>query len=314
MSAINWTQTPTIYELTLPTGNSYYIKDDEVRQWIGDGTTSGAEKRLSDAESAITALSNATHWLGITTTALTDGANTNPITINEQSVTAKGGDIVQDTSGTEFIFSDKVSPNAWQQFGASIGTLKAFAFVDTGTVTLTPAGSNSSSSVSGTCSVTPSGSNASSAVSGTCAVTPSGSISKGTGTANYTPEGSVSAPTISVSSAGATAKVTGITNVGSMPTYTVENEILTITAGATPTADTEKTFKTGDASYSASAPTFTGTGAELKFTGSESSGTISGTAEAQTFTGSASSGTISGTAQAQTFTGTEASHTVYPAT
>ena len=309
MSAITWTQTPTIYELALPTGNSYYIKDNEVRQWIGDGTTSGAEKRLSDAESAISALSNATHWLGITTTELTDGATTNPITINSQSVTAKNGDIVQYDS-TEFIYNG----SAWQQFGASIGTLKAFAFVDTGTVTLTPAGSNSSSSVSGTCSVTPSGSNASSAVSGTCAVTPSGSISKGTGTANYTPEGSVSAPTISVSSAGATAKVTGITNVGSMPTYTVENEILTITAGATPTADTEKTFKTGDASYSASAPTFTGTGAELKFTGSESSGTISGTAEAQTFTGSASSGTISGTAQAQTFTGTEASHTVYPAT
>ena len=205
MSAITWTQTPVLYKTTLPSGNSYWLSDDEVRQWIGDGTTSGAEKRLSDAESAITALSNATHWVGITTTELTDGATTNPITINGNSYTAKSGDITQ-YSTTEFIFNG----TAWQQFGASLGTLKNFAYVDTGTVTITPAGS-------------------------------------------------VSAPTISVSSAGATAKVTGITNVGSMPTYTVENGVLTITAGATPTADTEKTFKTGDASYSASAPTFTGT-------------------------------------------------------
>ena len=279
MSAITWTQTPTLKQLTLPSGNTYWFKDDEVRQWIGDGSTSGAEKRLSDAESAIVALQNATHWLGITTTTLSDGSTTNPITINGESVTAVGGDIVQDTSGIEFIFSDKVNPNAWQQFGGSIGTLKAFAYVDTGTVTITPKGSNSSSSVSGT-----------------CAVTPSGSIGVGSGTANYTPAGSVSAPTITVDSAGATAKVTGITSVGSMPTYTVSNEILTITAGSTPTADTEKTFKTGDASYSASAPTFSGTAVDLEFTGASSSGTISGTAAAQTFTG------------------TEESHTVSPAT
>jgi hypothetical protein len=50
---------------------------------------------------------------------------------------------------------------------------------------------------------------------------------------------------------------------------------------------------------------FSGTGAELKFTGSASSGTISGTAAAQKFTGTAATGTISGTAAAQTFTGTD---------
>lgn len=80
------------------------------------------------------------------------------------------------------------------------------------------------------------------------------------------------------------------------------------------------TVKNGDAAYE-----FTGTGKELKFTGSSSSGTISGTAAAQTFTGddtylktasevataasfsgSSSTGTISGTAAAQTFTGTGA--------
>lgn len=206
MSAITWTQTPTLKELTLPSGNTYWLKDDEVRQWIGDGTTSGAEKRLSDAESEIEKLSNATHWLGITTTTLSDGSTTNPITINGQSVTAVSGDIVQDSNAVEYIFNG----TAWQQIGSSVGTLKAFAYADTGDVTITPAGS-------------------------------------------------VSAPTISVSSAGSTDTVTGITNVGSMPTYTVANEVLTITAGVTPTADSQKTFKTSDASYSASQPTFTGT-------------------------------------------------------
>lgn len=275
MSVITWTQTPTLKQLTLPSGNTYWFKDDEVRQWIGDGSTSGAEKRLSDAESEIAKLSNATHWLGITTTTLTDGSTTNPITINEKSVTAVSGDIVQDSNGQEFIFNG----TSWQAFGGSIGTLKAFAYVDTGTVTIIPKGNNASSSVSGT-----------------CAVTPSGSIGVGSGTANYTPAGSVSAPAITVESAGTTAKVTGITSVGSMPTYTVSNEVLTITAGSTPTADTEKTFKTGDASYSASAPTFSGTAVDLEFTGASSSGTISGTAAAQAFTG------------------TEESHTVNPAT
>ena len=144
MATITWTQTPTVKEVTLPSGNTYWLKDDEVRQWIGDGTTSGAEKRLSDAESEIAKLSNATHWLGVTTTTLSDGATTNPITIGGESVTAVSGDIVQDSTGTEYIFNG----TAWQALGSSIGTLRAFAYADTGTVTIQPAGTNASSSVS----------------------------------------------------------------------------------------------------------------------------------------------------------------------
>lgn len=293
MATITWTQTPTFYEIALPSGNSYYIEDNEVRQWIGTGSTSGAEYRISELEDEVAKLSNATHWLGITTTALSDGSTTNPITINGESVTAVSGDIVQTSSRAEFIFNG----TAWQELGTSIGTLKAFAYVDTGSVTIKPKGSNSAS-----------------AVSGSCSVTPSGSISTGTGTANYTPAGSVSgsvtAPTISVKTAGSTASVTPFGSAGTLPTctlptYTVANGILTITAGSfnagsLPTAGTAVSVKTGDASYEATAPTFSGsfsgTGAELKFTGS------------------ASSGTISGTASAQTFTGTEETYTVTPAT
>ena len=150
MASITWTQTPTVYEVTLPSGNSYYIEDNEVRSWIGDGATSGAEKRLADVESEVAKLSNATHWLGVTTTSLTDGSTTNPITINGESVTAVSGDIVQDSNGNEYIFNG----TAWQALGSSVGTLKAFAYADTGSVTITPAGTNASSTVTGTCSGT----------------------------------------------------------------------------------------------------------------------------------------------------------------
>lgn len=143
MATITWVLTPTIKEVTLPSGNTYYLKDEDVRNWIGTGSSTGAEYRISELEDAVAALSNATHWLGITTTTLTDGSTTNPITINGESVTAVSGDIVQDSHDIEFIFNG----TAWQQFGASIGTLKAFAFVDTGTVTITPAGTNASSAV-----------------------------------------------------------------------------------------------------------------------------------------------------------------------
>lgn len=293
MASITWTQTPTMYEVTLPSGNSYYIEDNEVRQWIGTGSSSGAEYRISSLETEVAKLSNATHWLGVTTTALSDGSTTNPITIGGQSVTAKSGDIVQDSNGNEYIFNG----TAWQALGSSVGTLKAFAYADTGEVTVKPKGSNTASSVTGSCSVTP-----------------SGSISTGTGTANYTPAGSVSgsvtAPTISVKTAGTTTSVTPFGSAGTLPsctlpTYTVANGVLTITsgsfsAGTLPSAGTAVTVKTGDAAYQATAPTF--------------SGSFSGTGTQLKFTGSASSGTISGTAAAQTFTGTEETHTVTPAT
>lgn len=293
MATITWTQTPTMYEITLPSGNSYYIEDNEVRQWIGTGSTSGAEYRISELEDEVAKLSNATHWLGVTTTSLSDGSTTNPITIGGQSVTAVSGDIVQTSSRAEFIFNG----TAWQELGTSVGTLKAFAYADTGSVKIKPKGTNSSS-----------------AVSGSCSVTPSGSISTGTGTANYTPAGSVSgsvtAPTISVKTAGTTASVKPFGSAGTLPsctlpTYTVANGILTITAGSfsagtLPSAGTAVTVKTGDAAYQATAPTF--------------SGSFSGTGTQLKFTGSASSGTISGTAAAQTFTGTEETHTVTPAT
>ena len=85
---------------------------------------------------------------------------------------------------------------------------------------------------------------------------------KNSASGSFTPSGSVSAPTISVASAGSTATVNSITDVGTLPSFgaTVSGEILTLawSAGTLPTKGSDTTVKTGDASYSASQPTFTG--------------------------------------------------------
>ena len=58
-----------------------------------------------------------THFIGTTTTAITDGATTNPITVDGESYTAVKGDIVIYNS-TEFIFDG----SAWQSFGGTMDT------------------------------------------------------------------------------------------------------------------------------------------------------------------------------------------------
>lgn len=172
------------------------------------------------------------------------------------------------------------------------------------------------------------------------------------GTATYTPEGSVAAPTISVATAGATTTIKNPTAVtvaktvavaapgatapaNSLTYYSVANETLSLyqigyTTGDSITTE-NKTVKTGDASYSASAPTFTGTGARLvtgniavpktytsTFTGTSgsvsTSGTPNGSNGALTFTGTkvqlSGTTTAAGTVSQPTFTGTPETITV----
>ena len=77
---------------------------------------------------------------------------------------------------------------------------------------------------------------------------------KSSASGSYTPSGTVSTPTITITPTEGT--VDEVTNVGSMPTYTVNNGVLTITAGQTPTTSS-KTVMTG-ASATSSQPTFSG--------------------------------------------------------
>lgn len=177
-------------------------------------------------------------------------------------------------------------------------------------------------------------------------------VSAASGDATYTPEGTVTAPTISVKTAGATTTIknpTAVSVVNALaaaapgaeaPTnaityYSVTGETLSLyQIGATKTdsiTTANVTVKTGDAAYSATAPTFNGTGAHLvtdniavpktytsTWTGTEAtisvSGKPTGTVSQPTFSGTkvqlVGTTTATGTVSAPSFTGTQATITV----
>lgn len=272
---------PDISKITLPNGTTYDIKDATARSQMAGGV----------------------HYLGKSTTAITDGGTETP-TIGGSTVTPSNGDMVIYNS-KEFVWDG----SSWSEFGdmSNLGTL---AYQNSASGSFTPSGSVSQPTFSG------------SSTTFTGNFTPSGNvtISTGTGTANYTPAGSVSAPTISVDSAGSTTTIknpTSTNKVSSVDTGTpsataltnqitycsVSGETLSLhrigyTTGATITTS-NVTVKTGDASYTASQPTFTGTGVELKgsFSGTQGSVSVSGTPNGSvsqpTFSGNSVSVTVS---------------------
>lgn len=284
-----------ISKITLPSGTTYDIKDAVARQTAAGGI----------------------QLKGTTTTALTDECTTNPITINGDSYTAVNQDAVF-YGKKEFVFDG----TKWHEFGDMSG-LGALATKDSVSASYTPAGTVSQPSFTGSASSV----TISSEDSQSGNYQPKGTVSQPTFTGsassvtisastsssgNYTPAGSVSAPTISVSSAGSTASITPVDSVGSMPTFTVgtgdNSETLIITNGTAPSFGTAVTVKTGDASYEASQPEFTGTKVQLS-----GSTTPSGTVSQPTFTGTkvqlSGSTTPSGTVSQPSFTGTAATIT-----
>ena len=94
------------------------------------------EFTIKDAEARqmITDLGNALYWIGVTTTALSEGATTNPISVGGQDVTAKLGGLAS-YNGMEYAWNG----SAWQGMGPS--NLGAFAYANTGSGSYTPAGS-----------------------------------------------------------------------------------------------------------------------------------------------------------------------------
>lgn len=121
---------PFLAEITLPSGTVYKFKDDEARELISQ-------------------LLNFNNWLGVTTTPLTDGATTNPITINGESVTAENGDVA--TYGSEeFIYNGTI----WQKFGDLSG-LGRLAYKNSASGNYTPTGTVSKPTFTG--SFTPAG-------------------------------------------------------------------------------------------------------------------------------------------------------------
>lgn len=315
-----------ISKITLPSGVTYDIKDATARAAIAGGTT----------------------FLGITTTPLTDGATTSVIKIDNENINAVNGGIAI-YQNKEFIYS--TGDNKWHEIGDTTN-LGALAMKDTASASYTPAGSVSQPTFTGTAfsstgKVTPSGTVSQPTFTGSSSTftgnfTPAGSISTGAGTANYTPEGSVSTPTITVtpntvskyvaasaSAGGAATPGTAASCTLPVMTTSVANETLSIgwSAGSftpnTPTAVTmpsfaQQTIATGIKSASSTQPTFTGTGTELKFSGSQGNvsvtGTPNGTVSTPTFTGDEANVTVSGTPTGSvskpTFTGTAATITV----
>lgn len=251
-----------ISKITLPSGTTYDIKDARARELVAS-------------------LSGALTYLGTSSTALTDGCTTSPITVGSTSVTPKAGDIAA-YGNSEFVWS--AAESKWREFG-STGSLKALAFKDSASTSYTPAGTVSQPTFTGTKATISS------------SFTPAGTvaISKGTVTANYTPAGTVSAPTVTVTPNTTSVKPFG--SAGTLPSFTasVSGETLSLgfSAGTLPSAGTAVTVATGIKSATASAPKFTGTGVELKakFTGTAGTAsaeyTPAGTVSKPTFTGTA---------------------------
>ena len=100
------------------------------------GTLTAVTFDIKDAyaRQAIQDLGNALYWIGVTTTELTDGSTTNPITVGGESVTADIGGMAS-YDGLEFVWNG----SAWQAMGhANFGDL---AFKSSAEGSYTPAGS-----------------------------------------------------------------------------------------------------------------------------------------------------------------------------
>lgn len=101
-----------------------------------NGTITDVEFTIKDAEARqmITDLGNALYWIGVTTTALSEGATTNPITVGGESVTARLGGLAS-YDGMEYAWNG----SAWQGMGPS--NLGSLAYANTASGSYTPAGS-----------------------------------------------------------------------------------------------------------------------------------------------------------------------------
>ena len=295
-----------ISKITMPSGNVYDIKDATAREAIAN--LQNIENVLStDAASTPNGVTWNKDGQTITGTLVASEATQKKIYL-----VLNGGSVDKNTY-KEYITIKVDSTYSWEMIGTTetdLSNLGALAYKDTASGSTTPSGSVSQptftgSSLTMTTNVTPSGSITLTTSNKTAAV------SSASGTATYTPGGSVSAPTISVATAGSTTNVSSVSNVGTLPslTMTVSSENLSFSwsAGTLPST-TSVTVKTGDASYSASAPTFSGTAVRLvtgniavptvaTFSGNEASisvtGTPSGTVSQPTFSGTATTVVVS---------------------
>lgn len=209
--------TPTISKITLPNGTTYDIKDAKARE---------------DIAAIEQAIAGGVTFMGETTTALTDGATTNPITINGASVTALKGYLVV-SGNKEFVFDG----TKWIELG-DLSALGALAWKDSVSATYTPAGTVSKPTFTGT----------EANVTITAADNASG---------NYQPKGTVSQPTFTGSATTSTGNFTPAGSV-SVSTNATSNKTATVSAAASGTTTYTPGGTVTQPTFSGSAMTSTG--------------------------------------------------------
>ena len=209
--------TPQISKITLPSGQTYYIKDAEARSQIA---------ALTGGDAVV--------FMGVSTTTLTDGGSETP-TIGGKEVTPATGQLFF-YGAEQFVWGPD---GAWHGLG-SLDSLGKLAYQDQATGNYTPKGTISQPTFTGTSSTvtitatdstsgnyTPKGTISGGAFTGsnttfTGKFTPSGevttttattenkiaTVSTTTGTATYTPDGSISQPTFTGTANTSTGKFT----------------------------------------------------------------------------------------------------------
>lgn len=282
----------------------------DTKKYISQLVVGGVTYDIKDLEARALA-AGGIHYIGVTTTALTDGATTSPIVIDKANVTPKKGDLVlyAETGGehTEYLWNGE----HWDRLG--YGKFGDLACKSSASGSIDLSHDHNFTLEDATADL------ADGSVSGFAVTaheyTPAGTIAKGTGTVNYTPEGTVTL-------GGATAKpatISGKTADGAVGahSYTPEGTV-EVTTAAPATGETANYTPAGTITK----PTFTGTAKSLThaahkhgatFTGTEDTlehtvtqGTVTGTVGA-TFTGTEGTITAAGTVGKPTFTGTKAS-------
>lgn len=336
-----------ISKITLPSGTTYNIKDETARDAIA-GLTSFEYVICTDASNTPQGVS----WKS--------GNTTITGTLAPASGTKGKIYLVPSQNGTKDIYDEYMtigsgSSFVWEMFGNTdvhLDDLGELAYKNSASGAYKPEGTVSQPTFTGnkltsTGKVVTAGTITTptfSGNSGNVSVTgvPEGNISVGNGTANYTPEGSITAPTVTVnlnsttkyvasSATGGGTVTAGTAATCQMPVLetTVTGETLTInwTEGDfepnTPTAVTlpsftNQTIATGVNNVNVTEPSFTGEGVQLKFTGASttSTGTFtpSGTVSQPDFNGEevdvTVSGTPTGTVSQPTFNGTSKTVTV----
>lgn len=109
-----------LIKLKLPTGENGALVEYDIKD--------------QGARDLIDALGDACYWIGVTTTELTDGATTSPITVGGESVTPNTGGMAQ-YSGEEFVWNG----SAWQSIGKN--NFGSLAFENSASGAYTPQGS-----------------------------------------------------------------------------------------------------------------------------------------------------------------------------